>query len=163
MFFHNDGLVFFLSLFIYLSIAFYTAHYARMHGKNPLLWFIIAILLGFLAPLILLFLTRGVNGVDRTGRMDRDGYPTMTVSSPDPSVEREAVLPEHVLLPEEEKLWYYLDQNHQQIGPVSVVALRELWNRGLLELNQYVWSEGMKDWEKVEQLPNLQKILNRSV
>jgi hypothetical protein len=41
------------------------------------------------------------------------------------------------------------------------VALRELWNRGKLELNNYVWSDGMEKWEKVDNLPDLKDVLNR--
>ena len=47
------------------------------------------------------------------------------------------------------------------MGPVSVIALRELWNRGELEMNQYVWSSGMDKWEKVEDLSELQNALNQ--
>jgi hypothetical protein len=47
------------------------------------------------------------------------------------------------------------------VGPVSIIALRELWNRGLLELNSYVWTDGMEKWEKVDHLPELKIVLNK--
>lgn len=140
-----------LSFFLLLIIACFTSYYASKKGKNPMLWFVLGLLLGAIAPLILLFLPK----VKKEG----DDLPTMTLSQPDPTISR---LPPPPLSTKEEenKLWYYLDQDHIQIGPVSAFALRELWNRGQLDLNSYVWSEGMEKWEKVENLPNLKGVLN---
>ena len=146
-----------LSFILLLIIASFTSYYARRKGRNPLLWFVAGLLLGILAPLILLFLSK----VKQQG----DGLPTMSVSQPDPALVQTpsvSVSPEDALRQHEEnKLWYYLDQDHQQIGPVSMIALRELWNRGKLDLNQYVWSEGMEKWEKVDNLPELKVVLNK--
>jgi GYF domain 2 len=142
----------FIVLFI---IAGFTAYYAQRKGRSPLLWFIIGILLGVIAPFILLFLPIVKKEHD-------SGVPTIR-SQPDPLLQMEQPPPAPIELKrqEENKLWFYLDQNHQQIGPVSVVALRELWNRGMLELNNYVWTEGMKQWEKVDNLPELKGILSK--
>jgi hypothetical protein len=146
-----------LSFILLFMIASFTSYYANRKGRNPWLWFIIGILLGIIAPLILLF-------ISQKERKD-DGLPTMTVSKPDPALQHLSQMP---LMPEEiqrqeDKLWYYLDQNHQQMGPVSVIALRELWNRGQLELNSYVWSDGMEQWQKVDNLPDLKAALNRPI
>lgn len=144
-----------LSFILLLIIASFTSYYANRKGRNPLLWFVLGLLLGIFAPLILLFLSK----------TKQDAMPTMSVSQPDPSISRLPAAPptpEDLLRQQEEnKLWYYLDQEHQQIGPVSMIALRELWNRGKLDLNQYVWSEGMEKWEKVDNLPELKVILNK--
>lgn len=148
-----------LSFLLLLIIAGFTAYYANLKGRNPLIWFLIGILLGIFAPLILLFFPA-------VKKPEDDGLPTMTLSPPDPSLQQ---LSETLPLPtdsphpeEENKLWYYLDQEHQPMGPVSIIALRELWNRGLLELNHYVWTNGMEQWQKVESLPALKDLLNKS-
>ena len=60
---------------------------------------------------------------------------------------------------EEDKLWYYLDQNRQQVGPVSLIAVRELWNRGQLELTSLVWTKGMEQWQKIDDLSELKNYL----
>ncbi len=93
--------------------------------------------------------------------------PTMIISKPDPSLHDQ--LSQHLPIQEdlkrqaeEEKLWFYLDKDHHQVGPVSIIALRELWNTGRLELTSYVWSEGMDQWEKVDKLPELKVVLNKS-
>ena len=88
----------------------------------------------------------------------------MSVSNPSASLKNNLQTPPKIdekVNEEENKLWYYLDRDHQQMGPVSVIALRELWNRGELEMNQYVWSSGMDKWEKVEDLSELQNALNQ--
>jgi hypothetical protein len=146
-----------LSLLLLLIVASFTAYYANRKGRNPLLWFILGVLLGIFAPLILMFFSSIKNG-----RSD-NGLPTMTVSKPDPSLQHLPLAPtsEELKQQEENKLWYYLDQNHQQMGPVSIIALRELWNRGQLELNSYVWTDGMEKWEKVDNLSDLKAALNK--
>lgn len=148
-----------LSFILLLIIASFTAYYASRKGRNPFLWFIIGILLGIFAPLILMFFP--AVKTDQTS----NGMPTMTVSSPDSTHQQPPQAPpspaELKRREEEDKLWYYLDHNHQQMGPVSIVALRELWNRGQLELNSYVWADGMEKWEKVDNLPELKDVLNK--
>lgn len=145
-----------LSFILLLLIASFTAYYANRKGRNPILWFIIGVLLGIFAPLILLFFPT-------IKSESNNGLPTMTVSNPDPSLQHLPPSPQLEIkrTEEEDKLWYYLDQNHQQMGPVSVIALRELWNRGQLELNSYVWTDGMEQWQKVENLSELKNILSR--
>lgn len=151
-----------LSFILLLLIASFTSYYANLKGRNPILWFIIGILLGIFAPLILLFFPNIKNE-----RNDSGGMPTMTISNPDPSNQQH--LPETPLTEMEvkqqeleDKLWYYLDQNHEQIGPVSLIALRELWNRGQLDLNSYVWADGMEQWQKVDLLPDLKGALSKN-
>ncbi len=146
-----------VSFIILVIIASLTAYYADRKGRSFTVWFILGVLLGVFAPLILFFLP-SLREED-VG----EGQPTMTVSRPDPSLEliSPPLAPVPVWKEEENKLWYYLDQEHQQMGPVSMIALRDMWNRGLLELNSYVWTEGMGQWQKVEQLPELKEALSK--
>lgn len=149
----------FLSLLFQFVIGCLTAYYAKRQGRNPYLWFMIGFLFGIFAPLVLFYLSF----IKNTG--DTNGMPGMTVSNPDPELEKSPELhskDEQKLREEEEKLWFYLDQSHQQMGPVSIIALRELWNRGQLGLNTYVWTEGMQEWQKVDVLVDLKAILSRT-
>lgn len=154
---HSDPDVL-LSFILLLIIASATAYYASKKGRNPLLWFIIGVLLGVFAPLILLFLS-WMQSDQKNGES-----PGMTVSNPDPSLQNLPQIPLEVdpaANEIENKLWYYLDQHHEQMGPVSVIALRDLWNHGQLELNSYVWSDGMDQWQKVDNLPQMKEVLNK--
>ncbi|MDP1880156.1 MAG: DUF4339 domain-containing protein [Parachlamydiaceae bacterium] len=143
------------SFFFLLLVAFGTAYYAYRINRNPFLWFFIGALIGIFAPLVLYF---------------------VSVYSNDPKVENEekssaiSTTPEPLVIPpkpetaigvlEENKLWYYLDADHQQMGPISIIGLRELWNTGKLDLKSYVWSSGMKEWKRVEDLNDLRSMLN---
>ena len=136
-------------LVLLVAIASFTAYYANRRGREPLLWFAIGLLLGIFSPLILLLLPV----------VKKENGDSPRVDSPPESQDNEKVA--EGMMPEEDRLWYYLDQQHQQFGPVSIVALRALWNRGRLELTHYVWTEGMEKWEKVENMPDLHAVLNR--
>lgn len=135
-----------ISFIILLVISSLTAYYAEKKGRNPLGWFILGLLISLLAPLILYFLPSIKEGDNK--RIT----PPVAPIGPD--------LQETTLL-EEDKLWYYLDKNHNQYGPVSIIALKELWDHGQLELTSYVWSEGMEKWERVEQLQGLKQALHK--
>ena len=148
-----------LSFILLVIVAAITAHYARLKGRNPFLWFIIGLLFGIFAPLFLLFLKP-------KQEEEETKSPGMTELTPDPSLSQQREIPLPLDVPpvvqkEENKLWYYLDDKHEQIGPVSLIALRELWKRGLLQLNQYVWSDGMTEWKTVDELPDLKEALSR--
>jgi hypothetical protein len=130
-------------------IGFLTAQYAQTKGRNPTAWFALGFFFSVFAPLILLFLPSL-----------KPDEPTMTVSTPPPDRPiPPPIIPQ--ISQEENQLWYYLDQQHEQKGPVSLVALRELWNTGRLELSTYVWSEGMVNWEIVDNLPKLKEALHK--
>lgn len=146
-----------ISFFILLIIASLTAYYADRKGRSFTIWFILGVLLGVFAPLILFFLS------SNNESNEENAMPSMTLSKPDPSLQTAAPPPSMEFKGNEDKLWYYLDKDHKQMGPVSIVALRDLWNRGLLELTSYVWSQGMNDWLKVEQLPELKAALNKEI
>ncbi len=152
---YNDPQLNILFFILLLPIAGAAAYYAKRKGRNPLFWFVIGVLLGIFSLLILWLLPHVSSNQDQEG----EARPTMTVSNPDPSLHHSTSV-EIVRPLEEDKLWYYLDQHHQQMGPVSIVALRELWNRGQLDLESYVWAEGMAQWQKVDHLPNLKTVLN---
>ena len=138
-----------LNLLITLVIGFLTAQYAQTKGRNPMAWFALGFFFSLIAPIVLFFLPSL-----------KPNEPTMAVSTPPAGRPiPPPVMPQ--IAPEENKLWYYLDQNHEQQGPVSMVALRELWKTGRLELTSYVWSEGMGNWEIVDKLPHLKEILNK--
>lgn len=138
-----------ISFVILLIIAGLTSYYAERKGRNPAVWFVIGILLGFFAPLILFFVP-SLRPEDQGEKTTiANGNSTRLIPPPPPQK------------PDQDKLWYYLDQSHHQYGPVSTVALKELWDTGRLELTTYVWSEGMEKWETVDALPHLKETLKK--
>ncbi len=147
----------FIIIFIVSTVfAFICAYYAEKKGRRSTAWFILGFLFTFYALIVLFFLSP----------IKKDDQSTKIVLPPDPALKDEVhaqPLPLFERYKEENQLWYYLDENHLQVGPVSLVALRDLWNRGLLEINSFVWSEGMEKWEKIETLSELKKALSKDV
>ena len=133
-----------LTLVGLILIATFTAYFANQKGRNPFTWFGLGFFFGIFGLIILYFLPN----LHSTG-------PAMALSKPAPSLNPPAPIIEIERTADEDKLWYYLDKDHAQMGPVSVIALRDLWNRGLLNSESLVWSEGMDEWQKVEALPGL--------
>lgn len=139
-----------VSFLVSTIFAFICAYYAEKKGRYPLGWFILGFFFALISLIVLFFLP--------PLKKEDAGQPAETQplgSSQAKEELKESLPPPFDRSKEENRLWYYLDQNHEQIGPVSLIALRELWDRGLLELNSYVWSEGMEKWERVDQLPDL--------
>src|SRR5688500_7523913 len=50
--------------------------------------------------------------------------------------------------------WYYA-RNGQQLGPVTLDALRQQASSGELKPGDLVWGEGMPDWVDARQVPQL--------
>ena len=49
--------------------------------------------------------------------------------------------------PNEERVWLYLDGNHQQIGPIAQSQLQELLTANTIRPDCLVWTEGMTEWQ----------------
>lgn len=137
-------------------IASLTAYYAHRQGRDPWLWMALGLLLGLIAPVILLFLSFSKQNEEQSKEVTRHVYedPPLQLSQPPLIEEKENVLPFA------EKYWYYLDETHQQRGPVEETVLKELWKGGNLSTQTYVWSSGMEAWQTVAQLTDLHKRLN---
>lgn len=139
-----------ISFIILFIISALTAIYAEKKGRSPIAWFLLGILFSFLAPLVLFLLPP----------LKKDTYPTDASLPPSPpkTPEDKNYVEGNKFL-EEDRLWYYLDSSHNQFGPISVIGLRELWNRAQIKLNTYVWTAGMDKWETIENVPSLQRSL----
>lgn len=140
-----------------LLIGFGTAYYAFRLGKNPSLWFLLGILIGGFAPIIL-FIS---HFFERSQNKD-DDKPSVAFSEPDASQSVRAI-PEvnPAIIEEESKLWYYIGEGEVQVGPVSVLGIAELWNTGRLDLDSYVWTKGMTEWSQVGKVPGLASFLSK--
>lgn len=53
------------------------------------------------------------------------------------------------------KMWFYLKEG-EQIGPVAFDKLKREWKD-----STYVWSEGMAEWKKIGDLPELKSRLEK--
>ncbi len=53
------------------------------------------------------------------------------------------------------KSWFYLDEQHNTLGPQTLDQLKELFNEEKISLKTYVWCEGMQGWKRINELPEL--------
>ncbi len=118
--------------------------YSKQRGRNPYTWFAIGLLFGILG-LIALFVMPPLNRPHNT-KNGKDPFIEPTT----PTVinhHLETLDPSH-----SSKLWYYLDQENQQFGPMSIDALTKAWRDGKVHGATYVWNELMENWKRFEEV-----------
>jgi len=82
------------------------------------------------------------------------------VSSPEPEPESgNNYIPLHEIVSMQ---WYYVDKEKKQQGPMSVSALSSHWKDSLVHEHSYVWTQGMGEWVKAKDMPDLLLVLTHS-
>lgn len=109
---------------------------AEKKGRDPIVWFYLGVFFSFIALLILYFLPAYKK--------------PKTSPKPEPIDHKEPITNE---------CWFYLNQDHDQVGPVPLQQLKSLWKEGILGSESYVWSEGMKKWDRIISLSLLHQTL----
>src|SRR5580700_9513134 len=112
-----------LSISVWMLKGAIAAHYAKARGRNAWGWFFIGLLLGVLGIALLFILPR----VKRK-------------EAAAPEVPPQAAPPKPDLMPFANKLWYYLDAQNNQFGPMSMNALQEAKREGKVSPDTYVWN-----------------------
>ncbi len=134
----------FLTILLWLIIGSATAYYASQRGRDPLLWFMIGMMLGLLGLLLLFVLPIAVP----------ETAETITKSSEEKE-DRPPPSPEDLSNDYLIKDWYYYDNHQARQGPVRYEILKALWQSGDLTEDSFVWCEGMNEWKPIEQIPSL--------
>ncbi|MBS4170803.1 MULTISPECIES: DUF4339 domain-containing protein [unclassified Neochlamydia] len=136
-----------VSFFLLFFLAAFSAYVAKQRGRDPLIWFMLGILLGIFS-LILLFVLKPFEN-DQTGpknKIEENAIPKY-----------ETLAEDRGEVSEENKEWFYLDQAHRQQGPIYFRELYTLWLDNKITSLTYVWSEGMADWQRINELPKIYK------
>jgi hypothetical protein len=130
-------------------IGYLCSRIAQNRGRNPMIWFALGAILGLLAVIALYILPQKV-AVAPAGIV------------PENKVREEEISytpPEDVATGPPEALWYYLDKENNQYGPMSFYALKSAWNSDEIDATAYVWNENMEDWKTLEELPETLEII----
>jgi hypothetical protein len=136
-----------VSLFLLFFLAAFSAYVAKQRGRDPLVWFMLGILLGIFS-LILLFVLKPFEG----------DHPEQKNKIEENLTPKYGALAEEIgEVSYENKKWFYLDQAHHQQGPIYFRELYTLWLDNKITPLTYVWSEGMADWQRIHELPNFIK------
>ena len=133
----------FLTIVLWLSVGTATAYFAQQRGRDPLIWFMIGMLLGLMG-LLLLFLLPPVAEEESSEEAEYKALEEKISAEPTP--------PAHECLIKD---WYYYDKSRQRHGPVRFEMLKHLWHDGALHSDSYVWCEGMDKWTKIEENQSL--------
>ncbi|MCP5508298.1 MAG: DUF4339 domain-containing protein [Chlamydiales bacterium] len=112
-----------------------TAYLAHLFHRNPFIWFVLGFLFGVFALIALLLL---------------------------PPVEQKTIVVKIPVAPAPDplkmKTWYYLDEQHQQVGPLEFEQMRACYIQDKIGGDTFVWSEGMEDWLKVKDIDRLEQL-----
>ncbi len=110
--------------FCWVSSALLSAVLAFERKRSPLLYFLLALLLGpFAIPIVLLSKRKDAEKLDPI------------------------------------RYWYYYHEGMERYEVLSFPALLRFWKEDRIEIDGYLWTEGMPGWKKVDKLPLLQKAL----
>ena len=121
-----------MSIAFSLLMAWTCGNYAKRLGRNPRTWFAAGALFGIFA-LIALFL-----------------FPRRKAIAAQPVVK--APLLTAACPIQAEKLWYYLNDQKEQFGPMSFNALGKAWLEGSVREQTFVWNEEMENWQPLKEV-----------
>jgi hypothetical protein len=126
----------FLSILLSLILGWGCSRLARQRGRSPLNWFIAGLFFGIFALIVLFILPARKRNETSISGNPSEKTPKLTVLAPS----------------HEEKLWYFLDEQKTQIGPMSFDALSKAWNDGKVQQHTYVWNELMDNWQQFQEV-----------
>ncbi|MCP5469409.1 MAG: DUF4339 domain-containing protein [Chlamydiales bacterium] len=109
------------------------SHLAKKKHKKPLVWFFLGFFFGIFG-LILLYIVPSFSKKPAEKRF-----------VPPPKLERSDAWI---------KMWYYLDPTHKQQGPFEFPDFIEKVKE---KKETLVWGEGMKEWKKLSELPEIER------
>ena len=124
----------FLMILSSLLIAWGCSHLAKKRGRNPINWFIAGLFFGILAPIVLFLLPPPKKQAALPQQDPLVPQSPLTILQPD-----------HI-----GKLWYFIDEEKQQLGPMSFDALGKAWQDGKVREKTYVWNEAMENWGRFQ-------------
>jgi hypothetical protein len=122
------------------------SYFAGQRGRDPFAWFFIGMLLGILGLLLLFLLPTVVPPEEKA------------VSEGNP-LEKPKEIQEGHLSYFRLKEWYYLSSAREQVGPSPYSTLRDMWKLKKITDQTYVWSDGMENWKKISEIPELKEAL----
>lgn len=117
------------TIFISICFGLISSYLAYKRRKNPYLWFFIGFFLGALGFFAIILFSNFKKKAPKKKRIS-----VLTLEGP------------------QDKMWFYLDDSHNQIGPLSFQSMKDKVKEGSLQKQSFVWYEGLASWKKLEEL-----------
>lgn len=121
----------FISITFSILLAWGCSHYAKRRGRSPAMWFCAGAFFGIFALIALFILP-----IRKPGGKQAQVAPIAPMA-----LKLATFSPEHA-----EKMWYYLNEQKERFGPMSLNALSKAWHEGLVQEQTFVWNEAMENW-----------------
>ena len=138
-----------LCILSWLTLGWLSSRMARRRGRNTAIWFFLGVVLGVIALIVLYFLPQ-----------------KKTLATAVAAPMQKAAIPispsEEISVKTPEKLWYYLDSEKAQFGPMSFYALQKAWDDDKIIASTYIWNEDMENWVRLENLIDLHARIRRA-
>lgn len=136
----------FFVLFFSLLMGGITGTLASQNNRNFRFWFYLGVLFPLITLLVLLLLPpKAPETLEKQVDQDTGNHqPEITQPTPEKQSTSQRSLYGN--------FWYYLESDDQKKGPFVLDSMKSLLKKGALTGKNYVWSPGMKKWEKIDNL-----------
>jgi hypothetical protein len=119
-------------IIFWILLGLLAAFIAKKKGKNPYFWFGIGLFFGVFGLLALWLIAP-------------------TIKKEEKKIEKVIEKPSFFYQEENaQKLWYYVNENKEQIGPIQLGSLETLWEEGKISASTYIWTSDWPSWKKME-------------
>lgn len=122
-------------------MGFVTSKLAEQRGRNPYVWFMIGALAGILG-IAALFLLDYIQPVQKED--EKETAPKELESDLPPP-------PQEKINPLELGVWYFVDQDKKQRGPLDFTDMFITWEDGRIPSDALVWHESFADWKHLSE------------
>ncbi len=131
-------------LFVQISFALISSFVAYKRSRSPYIWFWAGLFFSFIALIVLLILPPLDERKENNSELVEDLKEIQELETIEEDQEK---LPSDA----DNRLWYYLDENGKQIGPMTLQALINEWSDKKIKENTFVWNEEMPDWKPLSE------------
>ena len=140
---------YFILVLLWLVFGIITSNVASTKGRDPFIWFFLGILGGWIALLVVFLLPAVEERLEGTIPQDPISEDPEVGQVIDVTSTAEEMEP--VAVEEEDATWFFLNEEHEQQGPVTESKLQELFDEGKLSETSYVWRDGMEEWKPLKE------------
>jgi len=143
---------FYTALIVWACIGGLTAYFAKQRHRNPLSWFLIGLALGIFGFLLLFLLpSKKVEKKQEATLPIAESHNEAAIPSENPTPYQ----PPAKRIPTNRSiLWYYLDENLDTQGPLTIDKLRKTLHEKKLDATCYIWCEEYDDWMQIQDCQN---------